>query len=269
MKTTPRGRKIVLSMFIPAIVTLVDLVDECDCFFPTRRFVPSMMGSKRNQKSKGPMSAEKGLRDRGFRYVIGSDESGRGCIAGPVVAASCCILTDPLSDYTPLTGVDDSKLLEEDERNRIYEHIVNHPDIYSYSVAEVSNTHIDEVNILKATMDCFRNSIEDLATKENFPLEETYSVVDGKKAPKLEMKFTSRPWVRGDAEVHTIALASIIAKVTRDRIMTELNEVYPEYGFDIHKGYPSRDHIVALHTHGPCAIHRKSTKPVKSRQEVQ
>eukprot|EP00521_Asterionellopsis_glacialis_P010942 CAMPEP_0195306846 /NCGR_PEP_ID=MMETSP0707-20130614/37410_1 /TAXON_ID=33640 /ORGANISM="Asterionellopsis glacialis, Strain CCMP134" /LENGTH=215 /DNA_ID=CAMNT_0040371075 /DNA_START=167 /DNA_END=814 /DNA_ORIENTATION=- len=215
------------------------------------------------------MAAEAGLRDRGFRYVIGSDESGRGCIAGPVVAASCCILTDPLSEYTPLPGVDDSKLLEKDERDRIFEHIISHPETYAYSVAEVSNTHIDEVNILKATMDCFRICIEDLAKQENFPLEETYSIVDGKKAPKLEMKFTSRPWVRGDAEVHTIALASIIAKVTRDRIMTELDGVYPEYSFGIHKGYPSRDHIVALHTHGPCAIHRQSTKPVKSRQEIQ
>jgi len=213
-------------------------------------------------KSLSTRSVESDLHKRGFPFIIGSDEAGRGCIAGPVVVASCCCLsyTQPSID-----GVDDSKNLSEEERRRIYHEILIQPDVYAWTVAESSNVDIEESNILKATMESFRESIEDLVTQFELPFNETYSIVDGKKTPKLSIPVPCRPYVKGDSKVYTVALASVIAKVTRDHIMINAHELFPEYGFNKHKGYPTRDHIQAIHTHGHCPLHRMSFKPLKGR----
>jgi ribonuclease HII len=207
---------------------------------------------------------EKGLNKRGFHPIIGSDESGTGSIAGPVIAASCCILTEDWSDYIPIDGVDDSKAVSPEERERIYEEVVSQPDVYNWEIAYRSNQEIDDVNILMATMECFKESIEKVT--ERLPEDhQAYSIVDGQKTPKLAVKVPCRPWVKGDAEVYTVALASILAKVSIDRLAAEWHATYPEYGFDVHKGYATRDHIEAIHRYGPCPLHRLSFKSLKGR----
>lgn len=253
------------------------------------------------------------INDRGFSYIIGSDETGRGSIAGPVMTASCCILTlaNNDGDFTvadlsdlPTVGlitsnningssggggnlIKDSKQLSPDERERIYEVIVNNPQIYAFSVAQRSNTEIDGTNnILTSTMECFKDSTEELAQSKLFPyilsrqqqqqqqtqLKENdnnkiYSVVDGKKAPKLltTPSFPCRPMVKADVQVYTVALASIIAKVTLDRMADEWHNNYPEYNFQENKGYATRAHIEAIHRYGPCPLHRMTFKSLKGR----
>lgn len=208
---------------------------------------------------------ERGLKqDRGLFPILGSDESGRGCVAGPVVAATCAIWCDDWSDYHPIPNVRDSKELSVQERQEIYQHVMAHPEVYTWSVAERSNTMIDETNIMVATMECFKESIEQVALR--LPnIQNAYSIVDGKKGPKLGIKLPSRPWVQGDKQVYSVALASIIAKVTRDTMAEDWHRQYPEYGFNEHKGYATRDHIEAIHKYGPCPIHRRSFKTLRGR----
>lgn len=219
---------------------------------------------------------ERNLQKKGYRHIIGSDESGRGCIAGPVLAVSCCIVSKPTEEgrdafdgYEPIPGVRDSKLLAPGDRLRIYDEISSRSD-HAWHASWRSNEEIDSSNILLATMDCFRESIEELICANDFPLHETYSVVDGKKSPKLSKAYSGkvpcRPYVRGDVEVYTVALASIIAKVTRDRFMREeAHLLYPDYNFCSNFGYPSREHVLAVHKHGPSPLHRQSCKPVRGR----
>lgn len=227
---------------------------------------PARRGNRR-KKDMASLGVEAELRNRNYRYIIGSDESGRGCIAGPVVVVSCCILPELLPE--PITGVDDSKKLSVEDRERIYELVVNQPDVYGWNVAICPNTKIDESDILKATMACFSESIEGLVVKLDMDVDEAYSIVDGKKNAKLTGRakgLSCRPWVKADEEVYTVALASVIAKVTRDQIMTnEAHSLYPAYGFDKNKGYATKDHVIAVHTHGPCPIHRMSFKALKNR----
>jgi ribonuclease HII len=174
------------------------------------------------------------------------------------------VLTD-WSQYTPIDGVNDSKELSSAERERLYEEVVSNPDIYAWDIAQRSNLEIDDINILMATMECFKESIEKVA--EKLPEDhQAYSIVDGKKTPKLSVKVPcSRPWVKGDAQVYTVSLASVLAKVSRDRLVKTWHEMYPEYGFDTHNGYAVRDHIEAIHRHGPCPLHRLSFKSLKGR----
>lgn len=211
-------------------------------------------------------SVELGLRKRGFLHIIGSDEVGRGSLAGPVVAASCCIMAD-FKVYEPIEGLDDSKAICEETRNRIYEQIASQPEIYKWSIAARSNSQIDASNIMMATMECFRDSIEALVERESLPVDSTYGIVDGNKTPKLRRpsNISCRPFVKGDAKVYTVALASVIAKVTRDRMMMNAHELYPQYGFDKHKGYGTKEHILAIHKYGACSIHRMSFKHLKGR----
>lgn len=220
---------------------------------------------KMNRQRKGDiLGVEKSLAGRGFDAIIGSDETGRGSIAGPVLAASLCIRTSDWDNYTPITDVADSKTLEAKQRERIFEEVLSQPDLYEFSVAERSNEQIDNSNILLATMECFQESIEAVVAK--LPEDSNaYSIVDGNKGPKLSLKVPCRAWVKGDAEVYTISLASILAKVTLDRMSNEWHEKYPEYGFDEHKGYATKEHIEAIHRYGPCPIHRLSFKSLKGR----
>ena len=241
---------------------------------------------KRTQHGKlAPMEYEKSIHARGYNYVIGADEVGRGSIAGPVFAVSCCILNHPSQDqnnnddtttnhdsFRPIDLVTDSKELTSQERQLIYDQIIHNDEnqkYYKYSVSQRSSNEIEKSNILKATMDCFQESIENLILTENFPLDQTYAIVDGKSTPKLvngPTPIPCRPYVSADKFVYTVSIASILAKVIRDNFMIEASKLYPEYGFDINKGYSSREHIEAIHKYGPCPLHRMSFKPLQNRK---
>jgi ribonuclease HII len=233
----------------------------------TELYVKNKNKSNRRRKSNDVLSIEKELEGRGFTAIIGTDETGRGSVAGPVLSASCCVLIDDWSKYTAIEGVADSKTLSAEERERIYTEVVNNPDIYAWETAQRTNEEIDNSNILLATMECFQESIEKVVSK--LPKDSTpYSIVDGKKSPKLTLKVPCRSWVKGDAEVYTVSLASILARVTIDRLSTEWHENYPEYGFDQHKGYATKNHVEAIHRHGPSPLHRLSFKSLKGRSNT-
>lgn len=251
---------LVATSFVPSLFTVHS---RCDCRQRQRQH--ERYQAKRSRHNDDILWVEKGLKkDRGFYPILGSDESGRGCVAGPVVAATCAVLCNDWNDYTPISNVRDSKELSPQQREVIYEEVVTNPSLYVWSVAQRPNTVIDETNILLATMECFKDSIE-LVVKKLPDHQTAYSIVDGKKGPKLSVNIPSRPWVQGDKEVYSVALASIIAKVTRDQMSKEWHSQFPEYGFDIHKGYATTEHVEAIHKYGPCPIHRLSFKTLKGR----
>ena len=174
--------------------------------------------------------------------VAGIDEAGRGCLAGPVVAAAV-ILPE---DYE-IEGINDSKKLSEKKREALYE-IITEKTIWS--VAWATPAEIDEYNILGATMLAMKRAIEGLPQKAD------YALIDGNRAKGFDIPLETI--VKGDSKSFSIAAASIIAKVTRDRQCLELDREYPEYGFAIHKGYPTKAHMEAVIKLGPCPEHRKS-----------
>ena len=219
--------------------------------------------NRRGNRGSDPLAVEVDVEARGYHPIIGSDESGRGCIAGPVVAASCCILAD-LSHYQPIEGVADSKLLSPSDRERIFEEVTSHPNIYAWHISQRSSQDIDNSNIMIATMECFKDSIEGLVA--TLPSNHTaYSIVDGEKTPKLSVGVPCRPYVGGDKHVYTVSLASILAKVTRDRLAVAWHDNFPEYGFDQNKGYITPEHTYAIHKLGPCPLHRRSFKSLRGR----
>ena len=182
------------------------------------------------------------LLKKGYRFVVGVDEAGRGPLAGPVAAAAC------MPDLSrPIEGVNDSKQLTPKKRKELYERIVS--EAISYKVATVSNRVIDEINILEATKNAMTEAVESL-----FPLPD-YVLLD---AVKLKLPYPSLAVIHGDALSYSIAAASILAKVERDEAMIKYAEIYPEYGFESHKGYGSVHHIEMIKKYGPCPIHRLS-----------
>lgn len=236
--------------------------------------------SKRHQQGKkhskhrilGPLGYERSLKERGYNYIIGSDEVGRGALAGPVLAVSCCIILEQEEEsFIPIEYVADSKELSEEKRIWIYNQI--HASgidrqRYKYSISQRSSQQIQESNILKATMECFQESIQNLIMNEDLPLDEAYAIVDGSKTPKLingPTPIPCRPYVAADKNLYTVSIASILAKVIRDNAMIEASKLYPQYGFDQNKGYSSKSHIEAIHKYGPCPIHRMSFKPLQHR----
>ena len=176
-------------------------------------------------------------------YVAGIDEAGRGPLAGPVVAAAVI-----LPKYIFLPFLNDSKKVTEKRRDVLFDEIKQNAIAYGIGIA--SNTLIDEINILQATYEAMREAIN--------ALEKTPDVllVDAVHIPDINIKQVGI--VKGDAKSVNIAAASILAKVTRDRLMAEYDKIYPEYGFASNKGYGTATHIAALNEVGPCAIHRKS-----------
>lgn len=170
--------------------------------------------------------------------VGGCDEAGRGPIAGPVVVAACRMPTDFI-----IEGINDSKKLSEKKREALYERIIKCAD---YSIAVIDEKTIDEINILQATIKGMSECICSLKDAE-------IVLVD---AVKLNLPVKTVPIIKGDAKSYNIAAASILAKVYRDRLMSEFDKLYPEYGFAKHKGYGTKQHIEALKKYGPCKIHR-------------
>lgn len=181
--------------------------------------------------------------------VIGVDEVGRGCLAGPVYAAAVIFKSDALNE-----DVTDSKLISEERREELAELIFkeHHVGIGFASVEE-----IDELNILQASLLAMKRAVEALGVKGGHVL------IDGNmKIPNLT-GFEQTTIVKGDLRAPPISAASIVAKVTRDRIMKELSGKYPQYGFEAHKGYSTAVHMESIQTHGPCDLHRKSFSGVK------
>ena len=181
------------------------------------------------------------LTEQGYSAVCGVDEAGRGPLCGPVVAAAVIL---PEGLY--LEGLNDSKKLTEKKREKLFDLICE--SAISYSIAESSVEEINRTNILDATMSAMRRAIEGLSVPAD------YALIDGNIARNFPVE--ARPVVHGDAISPSIAAASILAKVTRDRLCVELDRQYPQYGISKHKGYGTKDHMNALRQHGPSPIHR-------------
>ena len=178
------------------------------------------------------------------KYICGIDEAGRGPLAGPVVVASVIMPKDSM-----IEGVNDSKKVSEKKREKLYEEITN--TAIAWGVGIIDQREIDEINILNATKKGLTNSLKELEIKPDLILVDALTNIDTLGIPY-------RSIITGDAKSYSIAAASIIAKVTRDRIMRQWDELYPEYGFEKHKGYGTKMHIDAIKEYGPCPLHIKS-----------
>ncbi|MCP4382368.1 MAG: ribonuclease HII [Hyphomicrobiales bacterium] len=190
---------------------------------------------------------ERRARQRGARIIAGVDEVGRGPLAGPVVVAAVV-----LEGRAP-AGLDDSKRLSPAERVRLYDTILNRATV---SVVIASRARVDRMNILQASLWAMARAVAGLAHRPD------YVLVDGNMMPP-GLCCPGEAVVRGDARSVSIAAASVVAKVTRDRLMAAVGRAYPHYGFDSHKGYSTRDHFAAIRQHGPCIHHRRSFAPIR------
>lgn len=203
------------------------------------------------------LDLELALRDEtGLDAIAGLDEAGRGAIAGPVVAAAVILPLDDAGRLAQLEGVADSKLLAPQRREELYEQIV--ANAVAYGIAATSAPAIDEMGILPANMQAMRAALGQLRLPAEFLL------VDGPLRLR-QVVIPQKTVVRGDSTCLSIAAASILAKVTRDRYMVALHARYPHYGFARHKGYCTRQHVAALEAHGPCPEHRHSFAPICQR----
>ncbi|MDQ0270248.1 ribonuclease HII [Cytobacillus purgationiresistens] len=200
------------------------------------------------QKYENMMMFEKKYRAEGFKYIAGVDEVGRGPLAGPVVAAAVIL---PANFYLP--GIDDSKKLTERKRNDFYEYILQ--EAVAFGVGIIEADEIDRINILEASKKAMLSAVAGLDAIPDFLL------ID---AVKLNTPYPYEALIKGDARSISIAAASIVAKVTRDRLMLKLSEHYPQYRFSKNMGYGTKDHLDALEAFGITSIHRKSFAPVKA-----
>lgn len=179
--------------------------------------------------------------DNGYQYVCGIDEAGRGPLAGPVYAAAVILPSGIVID-----GLNDSKKLSEKKREKLFDVIIE--NAVSYGIGFATEKEIDEINILQATFLAMRRAVE------NMKISPDFAYVDGNRDPMLGIP--TETVIKGDANVPSIAAASILAKVSRDRVMYEMDKKYPEYNFAKHKGYGTKVHTEALKEYGPCEIHR-------------
>lgn len=191
---------------------------------------------------------EKALKKQKYEYIAGVDEAGRGPLFGPVVAA-CVILPKKFK----LEGLDDSKKLTEKKRDEYYKYIIENA---TYGIGIISPKEIDEINIYQASKKAMIQAIKEVKKQSQID----YILSD---AMPLELDIPALPIIKGDAKSITIAAASVIAKVTRDKIMYELDKKHPEYGFKNHKGYPTKKHIEAMEKYGLIDGYRKTYQPVK------
>lgn len=203
-----------------------------------------MMKEKEIERLNNLKSIENSLYNEDVKYICGIDEAGRGPLAGPVVVASVIMPKDSM-----IEGVNDSKKVSEKKRERLYEEIIN--NAISWGVGIIDEKRIDEINILNATKEGLTTSLLKLSQKPDLILVDALKDIN-----TLGIKYQSI--IKGDAKCYSIAAASIIAKVTRDRIMRKWDEVYPQYGFAGHKGYGTAAHMAAIRKNGPCELHRKS-----------
>lgn len=187
---------------------------------------------------------EQNLYSNEINYICGIDEAGRGPLAGPVVVASVIMPKESM-----IEGVNDSKKISESKREQLYEKIIE--EAVSYGVGIIDQKEIDKINILNATKKGLTNSLKELTVKPDIILVDALTGIDTLKIPYKSI-------IKGDAKAYSISAASIIAKVTRDRIMREWDKIYPQYGFAKHKGYGTSAHITAIKENGICPLHRLS-----------
>ncbi len=186
---------------------------------------------------------EESLANKGFNFICGVDEAGRGPLAGDVYAAAVILPQGLVID-----GLNDSKKLSEKRREELFQKIT--ANAVAYAIASASAKEIDEINILNAVMLAMNRAISSLAVKAD------YALIDGNIARGFDIP--CQTVIKGDAKSPSIAAASILAKVSRDRVCMQLDEKYPEYGFAKHKGYGTKAHMEALRKYGPCPEHRKT-----------
>lgn len=194
------------------------------------------------------LSFESTCRARGLLWIAGVDEAGRGPLAGPVAAAAVILPADFSCD-----GLNDSKKIAATRRALLYDTLTQHPEVI-WAVATADHEEIDRLNILRATHLAMRRAVDALRQTPD------HCLIDGLKV--RDFPYTHDAIVKGDGLSLSIAAASIIAKVTRDRIMREIHEEFPHFGFANHQGYGTKEHLEALRIHGPCRYHRRSFQPV-------
>lgn len=210
------------------------------------------MGAKRNMKEKEierlnelkKIENDIYKNDKNIKYICGIDEAGRGPLAGPVVVASVIMPKDSMIEW-----VNDSKKVSEKRREELYEIIIK--EAISYGIGIVDENTIDEINILNATKKGLTDSIKGLKVRPDLIIVDALKGIDTLQIPYMSI-------IKGDAKCYSISAASILAKVTRDRIMRRYDELYPEYGFGKHKGYGTSAHIAKIKEIGPCPIHRNT-----------
>ncbi len=194
-----------------------------------------------------PHSFERGARSSGYARIAGLDEAGRGPLAGPVVAAAVVLPPDLF-----IPGVTDSKQVPEQERERLYD--VIRGQAVCYGIGIVDERTIDEVNIYQATIIAMERALQALSPQPD------YLLLDAMTLPRISLP--QKSLIKGDCRSHSIAAASILAKVTRDRLMRDLHKKFPQYNFEKHKGYGTKEHFALIQKYGPCDAHRKSFNPV-------
>lgn len=204
---------------------------------------------------------ENKLTAAGFSKICGIDEVGRGPLAGPVVAAAIMISGELFKDLSKFKGVNDSKKLSAKSREKWYEILAKHEKI-KWGIGIISEKVIDKINILEAAKLAMAEAIKNLI--RHSAKQPDYLLIDGNFILDDFPNINQKSIIKGDAKSISIAAASIIAKVTRDRMMRRFHEDYPEYGFDKHKGYGTRLHCEMIRKYGPCPIHRRSFEPIKS-----
>ncbi len=202
------------------------------------------MKEKEEQRLKLLKEFEEDLHGKGMEYICGIDEAGRGPLAGPVVVAAVIMPKDSF-----IEGVNDSKKVSEKKREKLYEQITS--EAIAWSVGIIDQGEIDRLNILNATKKGVTTCIQELSTKPNLILVDALEHIETCGIPYT-------PIIKGDAKIYSIAAASIVAKVTRDRIMREWDEIYPQYEFAQNKGYGTAKHIAAIREYGICSLHRHS-----------
>lgn len=203
------------------------------------------MKEKEEQRLINLKEIEENLyKEKNLQYICGIDEAGRGPLAGPVVVAACIMPKNSM-----IEGVNDSKKVSEKKREELFEIITN--EAISYGVGIIDQKEIDRINILNATKEGLTMAVKELNPRPDLIIVDALTKIDTDGIPYESI-------IKGDAKCYSISCASIIAKVTRDRIMREWDQVYPQYGFIKHKGYGTAAHINAIKEYGPCPIHRKS-----------
>ena len=199
---------------------------------------------------------ERALLRQGVTLIAGVDEAGRGPLAGPVVAAAAMLPAAWMDDGLPdeLKGLNDSKQLTARQRERFFKTLTSCGEV-RFAIAQMDAARVDEINILQATHRAMNEALDTLMPTPQ------HALVDGTRVKT--MRFPQTPIVKGDARSYSIAAASVLAKVTRDRLMEDYHERWPVYGFAGHKGYGTVQHLAAIAEHGPCPIHRRSFAPLK------
>ena len=203
--------------------------------------MPRLTPEEEKKRQESLWEIEKSLKEKGYKYIAGVDEAGRGPLAGPVYAAAVI-----LPDGAEIPGINDSKKLTPKKREELFEIITR--IAVSYAIFSVDEKEIDEINILNATYKAMNGAVNSLSQKPD------YVIIDGNSIKGMEIEHETV--VKGDAKSISIAAASILAKVSRDRYIDEMGKVYPEYGFENHKGYGTKLHYEMLREFGPSPIHR-------------